>query len=221
MGSTARQALDDNLKDVERLLELHTQEGGTARGRRSGLEVLNKSAIVLITAFWEAYCEDIAGEALEHLVNSVPTAGKLPKDIRKIVAGELKADKNELAIWDLSDNGWRTVLRARLQRLTEHRNRKLNTPKSEQIEDLFRTALGIEHVSNSWHWSRKMTVERAKKKLDKYVALRGEIAHRGHPDTSVEKYRVVDYYEFIKRLAAKTGGEVNRHVKDVTGSGLW
>lgn len=39
---------------------------GTARGRRFDLEVLNKSAIVLITSYWEAYCEDIAAEALDH-----------------------------------------------------------------------------------------------------------------------------------------------------------
>jgi hypothetical protein len=29
--------------------------------------VLNKSAIVLLTAFWEAYCEDLAAEALNHV----------------------------------------------------------------------------------------------------------------------------------------------------------
>ena len=40
-----------------------------ARGRRYHLEVLNKSAIVLVTSFWEAYCEDIAAEGLAHIVN--------------------------------------------------------------------------------------------------------------------------------------------------------
>ena len=46
--SNAYKAFQKNMEDIERLLELHTQEGGSEPGRRYGLEVLNKSAIVLI-----------------------------------------------------------------------------------------------------------------------------------------------------------------------------
>jgi len=53
MPSKARKAFDENAKDIEKLLRLHEQEGGTAKGRRFGLEVLNKSAIVLITSYWK------------------------------------------------------------------------------------------------------------------------------------------------------------------------
>ena len=95
MASNARKALDANVKDVERLLKLHEQEGGTKRGRRFGLEVLNKSAIVLITAYWESYCEDIASEALAHMVKHAKSGVSLPKALRKQVAGELKNDKND------------------------------------------------------------------------------------------------------------------------------
>jgi hypothetical protein len=66
MPSEAQKSLDANLKEIERLLALHTMVGGKTKGRRYGLEVLNKSAIVLITAYWEAYCEDIAAEAGRH-----------------------------------------------------------------------------------------------------------------------------------------------------------
>ena len=79
MSSNARKAFDRNAEDVDRLLEIHQNLGGDAQGRRFRLEVLNKSAIILITAFWEAYCEDIAAEALEHVINHVPTASELPK----------------------------------------------------------------------------------------------------------------------------------------------
>ena len=72
MASKARKAYDANANDIERLLELHMQIGGGAPGRRYGLEVLNKSAVVLVTAFWEAYCEDIAAEGLEHIVMRNP-----------------------------------------------------------------------------------------------------------------------------------------------------
>jgi len=221
MRSKAQEAFDQNAGDIERLLEIHQEEGGTSPGRRYRLEVLNKSAIVLITSFWEAYCEDIAAEGLEHIVKYASSADALPKLIKQIVAKELKADHNELAVWSLSDDGWKQILQVRLQRLQDQRNRRLNTPKTQNIDELFLYALGIPHISSSWKWARKMTVTRAREKLDKYVNLRGEIAHRGTAGQAVTKVQVEDYFNFIKQLAAKTGAAVNLHVKKITGRPLW
>lgn len=221
MPSEARKAFDKNLIDIERLMKLHQQVGGKLPGRRYGLEVLNKSAIVLITSFWEAYCEDIAAEGLAHIVKHAKSADALPKEMKKQIAKELTADKNELALWAVADEGWRLVLESRLARLQEQRNRRLNTPKSAEIDDLFMSALGLTNISDSWKWARKMTSKRARSKLDKYVTLRGSIAHRGISLKGVTKGEVDDYYDFVKQLAAKTGGEVNSHVKTITGRPLW
>lgn len=217
MPSKARIALDQNLKDVEGLLKLHEEKGGKAPGRRYGLEVLNKSAVVLITSFWEAYCEDIAEEGLECIVTHAKTADALPKEIKKVIAKELKADLNELAIWSISDGKWRAVLRAHLAALQEARNRKLNTPKYKNIDDLFESAIGLPNVPEKWYISAKTKPDQARAKLDKFVELRGEIAHRGKAKTSVTKASVIGYLEFIKQVAAKTGGAVNIHVRKITG----
>ena len=221
MPSNARTAFDENLQDIERLMELHEQEGGKSRGRRYGLEVLNKSAIVLITSYWEAYCEDIVAEGLLHMVMDAKSANSLPKELKKTIAKELKANKNELAVWDLADDKWRQYLQSRLDGLREARNRRLNTPRSDNIDRLFESGVGVVNISNSWKWAKKMTESRARNKLDKLVTLRGSIAHRGKALRSVTKAEVTDYLEFIKRLAAKTGGKVNSHVKSVTGKPLW
>ena len=220
MPSKARSSLDENLKDVERLLDLHTKEGGTSQGRRYGLAVLNKSAIVLTTSYWEAYCEDIAAEALAHIIANAQSADRVPKGIKRIVAEELKEEKNELAVWALADTNWRGLLVSRLPRLSQKRNMNMNTPKSEQIDKLFQTTLGIDDVSSSWHW-HTMSCQKAKAKLNRYVTLRCEIAHRGTPTTRVLKGHVTDYLRFIKMLAAKTGGRVNKFVRSSTGLGLW
>lgn len=66
-----------------------------------------------------------------------------------------------------------------------------------------------------------MTVTQARNKLDKYVTLRGEIAHRGSALRSCTKAQVEDYFSFIKRVVAKTGGRVNTRVKNATGKALW
>ena len=49
MASKAEKTFDESAKDVERLMEIHKSLGGGKVGRRYRLEVLNKSAIVLIT----------------------------------------------------------------------------------------------------------------------------------------------------------------------------
>lgn len=75
-------------------------------------------------------------------------------------------------------------------------------------------------MSSSWNWPH-MTAARASAKLDRYVELRGAIAHRGAALGSVRKSAVTDYYEHVQKLVSKTGGRVNREVKRVTGTGLW
>ena len=104
--------------------------------------------------------------------------------------------------------------------MTVERNRRLNTPKTEQINELFASAIGLANVSDAWRWKR-MSSTKAKDKLDKYVALRGAIAHRGGAASGVKKAQVQDYFKHIKRLVGKTGGRINSHVKDATGKSLW
>ena len=220
MPSAARNSFDANVEDVERLLAIHGQVGGTAKGRRYNLEVLNKSAVVLITAYWEAYCEDIAAEAIEHILKHSKSAAALPEGLKKQLAKEVKEEKHELAVWELADKGWKAYLRKRLAKFQELRNKNLNTPKTEQIDRLFAEAIGIQKLSNSWKW-RKMPVAKAAKKLDTYVTLRGDIAHRGKHVKTVRKSDVEDFFKFVSQLAAKTGGTVNTHIRSVTGKHLW
>lgn len=220
MPSLARNAFDKNVEDIERLLDLHRQIGGTEKDRYH-LEVLNKSAIVLITAFWEAYCEDIASEGLAHIVKYAKSADALPKELKKQVAAELKKDDNEIQLWKIADDGWRKYLSNRLDNFREVRNRRLNTPKTANIDDLFLSAVGVERISKSWRLGKSLTPKHASERLDKYVELRGAIAHRGQSSGSVIKGQVEDYFKLVKGLAAKTGGHVYSHVKDITGKPLW
>ena len=220
MPSKAWNAFNENAEDVRRLLEIHSSLGGAARGRRYRLEVLNKSALVLITAIWEAYCEDIAAEALAHIVSNVRRGSQLPTELKKKMASELKAAKNDIAVWGLADSGWKNLVQARLAELTADRNRKLNTPKSASIDDLFAIAIGLQSVSSGWRW-KGMSAERARKKLDGYVALRGAVAHRGKSGASCKKAQVEDYFRHVRRIASRTGGRVNGFVQGITGKRLW
>lgn len=220
MPSKAREAFDNNMKDVYRLLELHTKTGGDQKGRRYGLEVLNKSAIVLITAFWEAYCEDIAAEAVAHLVAHAVSAEALPKKLKLEIANELKAEKNELAVWQLSNNGWREYLRKRLDKIRLDRNRDFNTPKSQGIDKHFEREVGVVAVTSSWKFGRRNS-EQCKVLLDEFVSMRGDIAHRGAQLKPVTRKNVTDYLSLVEALAARTGGKVKNQLRSVTPVPLW
>jgi len=188
MGTAARATFEANTQDVVRLMELHEEFGGTDPGRRVGLEVLNKSGIVLMCAVWEAYVEDLAAEAIEHFVEN-GTAAKLPVALREAVGKELKTDRDAASPWKLAGRGWKRELRSRLKGLQAQRNLSLNTPKAPQVDRFFETALGIPEVSDSWRWPG-MNATRARAKLDEYVSLRGDIAHRGETASGVRKKRV-------------------------------
>ena len=215
LPSKALIAFDESRKDVDRLLEIHQSLGGAGKGRRYQLEVLNNSAIVLISAIWEAYCEDIVSEAIEHIVTESPNAGVLSKEIRKVVAKDLKGDKNDLAVWGLADDGWKTVL----SRMQSERVRSLNTPKAAQLKKFFSDALGIKDITVAWTW-KGMSSQQAQKKLDLYISLRGEIAHRGAAGGCF-KYQVEDFLNHVRRLVKKTGQQVNKQVKAMTGKTPW
>ena len=156
MPSKAKTRFESNCADVERLLEIHEEKGGEKAGRRYRLEVLNKSGIVLLSAFWEAFCEDLASEGVAHLVAHAADWTALPKSLQKKVAKELESDAHELAVWKLAGDGWRDVLKKRLDLYTEERNWGMNSPKATRIDDLFEGALGIPKVSAAWRWPGPM-----------------------------------------------------------------
>ena len=208
-------SFDENTKDIDRLLEFHRRIGGSRQGRRFRLEVLNKSAIVLITSFWEAYCEDIARQGLVHIADNLKAADDLPTEMKKRVVRELKKCKHDLAIWQISDSRWRDYIKHSVKPIEI-----LNTPKTNQVDNLFSDLIGISNISDSWYWPG-MSCENAKNKLDKFVTLRGSIAHRGESVKYVRKAEVEDYVNFVRKLAAKTGGRINSHVFELTGKRLW
>ena|ERR1700722_3056591 len=104
--------------------------------------------------------------------------------------------------------------------MNETRARSLNTPKSENIKVFFRNALGIEDISDTWKWE-KISSDQAATTLDKYVALRGDIAHRGAGRQSVTKLQVCEFLGHVKQLVRKTGKRVSKCVKEATGKELW
>lgn len=219
-GQAHRSLLDDAVPDITRLVEFHEKETGTGRGyRRPEIQVVSRSAVVLICASWEAFCEDLAAEALQHLADHSPNGMALPDEVQKTLKASLLAEKHELTIWKLADDGWRTVLRDRAKSISSDDDRSLNTPKPEPVKGFFNKNVGISDITASWVW-HKNDQERTTKLLEEFVVLRGSIAHRRSPTGGVRKKKATDGLDLVLRLAEKSAACVSDHLLTHTGVAL-
>lgn len=219
-GTAHRSLLDDAVPDIERLIEFHQKETGSARGRRRpDIQVISRSAVVLTCASWEAFCEDLAAEALCHLADHTPTGSALPTEIKKTLKKTLLDEKNDLAIWDLADDGWRSVLRDRAVLLSSDEDRSLNTPKPDPVKEFFLRNVGIKDITAAWKWHKNDPSRTTQLLLD-FVILRGSIAHRGSPQGGVLKLHATKGLDLIQRLAEKSAKRVSDHLAQHTGKGL-
>lgn len=199
-----------NLSEFNQLIVIHKSIGGAKRGRRYDLEVVNKAAVVLICASWESYCEDLLFEQLTRLSQPKVSSLSIPSALRALMGRRVKSDPDDRAPWRLAGKGWRRELSHMIGELKATVN-FLNTPKSRQIDELFERYLGVASLSSNWHWPG-MGVKSACKKLDDFVALRGELAHRARALSTVKRKQTEDFAAFATRLVNITEGVIVRHV---------
>jgi hypothetical protein len=217
--SSAHNTFMENLKDIQRLWTMYKEQTGTRKQRLPMRNIINRSTVVLVTAYWEAFCEDLVSEGLDHLISYCSSSDEIPVELRKVVARDLKKDVHELAVWTLAGDNWRTVLNDRKKLFEVVRNRGFNTPKAANIDWLFRQALGIRRISENWYWEG-VTAEGARAALDNFIELRGEIAHRGRIDELLTKERVKTYVAHVNRLAHHTASAVSDVLWQATGKVL-
>lgn len=247
MVSKARVRFDEQFADVYTLIQLHDnllvrikkiedtindyENIGRALRKPNkeidenisdGIDVLNRSAIVLMVSLWEAYIEDICSEALAHIVKNVRNPVKLPKEIKKQVAKEIKEEKNEIQMWLLAEDGWRKYVQERLIKYKEIRDKNFTSPKSTPTEIFIYNVLGLENITSKWDFKEiNLTPKKCIEKLDKLVVTRGEIAHRGVVKETITKDWLLDNVKFLQKIVGRTGGEINTHIKKITGEPLF
>jgi len=216
----AIEALVKNTSDVDRLLEIHKDVTGTQRGRRRGVEVLNKSGVVLLTAAWEAFVEDLAQEAFDFLLKHAKSSDLIPPKVRTLASKRLKDAADGIKVWQLAGPGWRKVLLSHKARLMERHIGTFNTPKPNNIDSLFQGLIGLRHLSSKWTW-QAMSVSRARANLIEFVEHRGAIAHRVKPKRGTTKAYVSGHKTFIYRLAVKSTNTVRSHLTSLVGRTPW
>lgn len=206
----------DNIAEVEQLLSIHTMLGGPGPGRKRDVEVLNKSAIVLVVACWEVFVEDLASLALDYMITNAKDYKAFPKPVLDRVGSK----NNGPNAWALAGDGWRNALRDNYTEILAKTAGVLNTPRATQVDDLFSKSIGLSNVSACWYWKGRAK-GKAIVSLDELVTLRGGIAHRVKHSKSVRKRTVVAATHLVSYLAAKTSNAVRVHVHKSVGKYPW
>lgn len=214
------QALIDNANEVVKLIGLHVALTGTKSGRRHGVEILNKSALVLLVACWESFVEDVAVLGFEFLLREAATPNVFPTSVLALSAKPLREHNDQRKIWQLAGDGWKSVLRKHKQAVLKEYAGKMNTPRPKQVEDLIQKLVGLKGLSKQWRW-HGMSASQACARLDALVTTRGEIAHRVRAGTYVRKEYVMKTAIFIQRLAAVTSNRVADHIESQVGKKPW
>ena len=211
--------LDDfvsNLREVDRLVDIHAAVTKPGPGRKHNVEVLHKSAIVLLVACWESFIEDLAKNALSAVIANATDPLVIPQSVRERIASKLPGPK----AWDLAGDGWKSACRNHLTEVLQRTIGQLNTPKTPQVNELFEKVLGHKNLSSDWKWKGR-SVGTAEGALDTLVSLRGAIAHRVTTATSVKKTAVTDAQALLLRLAWRSHNAVNSVVWELVGDKPW
>lgn len=211
------------IKNREEILLLHSMHGrlaGKSRGKKHNVEVLNKSAIVLLVACWEAYVEDLAEIAFEFLLTNLNEPTNFPAKVLSLASKELVKDEDKTKIWQLAGDGWMKVLEAHKDKVKERYIGKLNTPRPKQIDELFECLIGVRGLSAKWYWQGASN-EKVLQRLDKLITTRGEIAHRVATSKSVRKVEVEKNVNFLGNLSVKLSNQVGQYLTDATGKEPW
>ncbi len=217
----AVERLIENMKDAERLIEIHENITGDRPGRRWGMAVLNHSGVVLITAFWEAFIEDLAEEAFDFLLTQANGPNAVPKKVRALSTKPLiKENGDTAAVWSLAGDGWRSVLKDHRGELMKRYVGSFNTPKPDSIDALFEGLIGLRRLSACWKWQGQ-SVDQARNNLIRHINDRGAIAHRGRTEDPIVKDYVLRYRDFVFKLAVKSTNQVAAHLRTVTGKRPW
>ena len=219
MPSAAKQAFDSNSNDVQELWSI--RQGLSGKGKNAnGINVMNRSAVIFITAAWESYVEDFAMEAFDHLLANATTASQIPAKVRTLATKSIWEQKDPSRIWDIADAGWRTYLVQHRETVRTQWLGSFNTPKTEQVNGLYRELLGIRKLSDAWSW-KAMSASAAGSKLDGYVTIRGDIAHRLKHAKPVHQHVSKKYQDHVERIVDCCEAHVGQYLVDTVGSKPW
>ena len=199
--------LNARLDDARQLVDIHTAITGDGRGRRYDVDALNRGAVILSIAAWEAFVEDLAKRSAHFFTHRVRSEKHLPDNIRSTFLAWVHSStdfKNPTpdardAMWSLAGEGWRTKLRD----FIDHRVESLHNPGPKEVRKLFKAVLDIDDITEAWGYHR-YGPQIYRDKLDLALLLRHRIAHGVIGEETVGKGRAREAIQLVSNLAQRS-----------------
>lgn len=185
MPSNSYQNYKKNIKQVDKLLAAYDFMKEPTRGRKF-LDHFTRAALIFMCSAWEVYVEEISRESVEKIINCIESPSDLPKTVQKTLARKVKSKNNEIEpIVFASD--WKKYYKQEVEEFTN----RLNTPKNQQVTEIFNKYLGMTDVKNKI---------KLLPSINEIVKTRGEIAHNVFAEEYLSKDLVLKNLEVVNNL---------------------
>jgi hypothetical protein len=175
-----------------------------------------KASIIHICASLESFLEDCVNHSIENMNKYAVKSNQIPINILLSISARLKENKDERAIWKISDDNWKMELIKNTETLTE----KFNTPRPAKIDEYIFKTIGLKDLSHHWFW-KGQSYQQSIKKLNKFMDIRGDLTHRYKSDHKVNLNSLVEYGNFIYRISCISSNVLREHTKNITMKDCW
>ena len=115
-----------------------------------------------------------------------------------------RESKHELKPLEFAGDGWKNVLVTHAKDLC----RAINTPKAGPINELYLRATGLDALSDSWSCG--------KEKINHFVSVRGDIAHRGRHADYIKILELQNYRALVDATAVECDNAVSGYLVSAT-----
>jgi hypothetical protein len=195
-------ARDKMLPEVSRIIEGHSRLRKGKTGPDPDKSIL-RASVLMLCATWELYCESLLTESVEKILNHCTDPFALPGDMQAQLRAAVH-DENVVKSTPLrlAGVGWRKVYTDSVESACG----RFNTPKSENLNDLFKKWIGLKMISDCWTCG--------KSEIDDFVSLRGEIAHRGSDSKAVTKDECNHYRVVIEKCIRECDDKMYEYLRD-------
>lgn len=185
MPSNAYKNYNKNIKQVDKLLEAYETMKEPTRGRKH-LDHFTRAALIFMCSAWEVYVEEISRESVDKIVETIDSPNQLPLIVQKTLSKKVKSKMNEIEPIEFAKD-WKEYYQKDILDFTS----KLNTPKKQQVTEIFNKYLGMKDVKESI----PSLVE-----VNEIVRTRGEIAHNIFAEDYLSKNLVLEYLDTINKV---------------------
>ncbi len=190
------------MRDVERIIATHADMQAGSPGNM-GLGHLTRAGVLFLCAAWELYIEEVLNESIKHCIQKSSSPEDLPKTVKKTISQYVRDSKHQLKPIGMAGDGWKTIY----SEIASEWVVGLNTPKSHNIDQGFRTLVGIEKLSENWSLGAAV--------VNSFVEVRGDIAHRGSDAGNVHMSTLKNAYkEQITKCVLETDNALSNYIRN-------